>query len=33
MQRLGATVVDQPPGRLAGALADAYLTMKARGRL
>jgi len=33
MQRLGATVVDQPPGKLAGALADAYLTMKARGRL
>ncbi len=31
--RLGATVVDAPPGRLPAALADAYLTLKARGRL
>jgi uncharacterized protein (DUF58 family) len=31
--RLGATVVDAPPDRLPAALADAYLTLKARGRL
>ena len=33
LTRLGATVVDAPPGRLAPALADAYLALKARGRL
>jgi len=33
LTRLGATVVDAPPGRLPAALADAYLTLKARGRL
>jgi uncharacterized protein (DUF58 family) len=33
LARLGATVVDAPPGRLPAALADAYLTLKARGRL
>lgn len=30
---LGVTVVDRPPGELAGALADQYLTIKSRGRL
>lgn len=30
---LGVTVVDEPPGELAGALADQYLTIKSRGRL
>jgi uncharacterized protein (DUF58 family) len=30
---LGATVADAPPGRIAPALADAYLSLKARGRL
>lgn len=29
----GAIVVDAPPGKLAGALADAYLEVKATGRL
>lgn len=29
----GVTVVDEPPGRLAPALADAYLSLKATGRL
>ncbi|MGH8884971.1 MAG: DUF58 domain-containing protein [Egibacteraceae bacterium] len=29
----GAVVVDAPPGKLAGALADAYLDVKATGRL
>ena len=29
----GATVVDAPPGRLAAELADAYLRVKAAGRL
>jgi uncharacterized protein (DUF58 family) len=33
LARLGATVVDAPPDRLPAALADAYLTLKARGRL
>jgi uncharacterized protein (DUF58 family) len=33
LTRLGATVVDAPPGQLAPALADAYLTLKGRGRL
>jgi uncharacterized protein (DUF58 family) len=31
--RLGATVVDAPPERLPAALADAYLALKASGRL
>ncbi|MGH8910765.1 MAG: DUF58 domain-containing protein, partial [Egibacteraceae bacterium] len=29
----GALVIDAPPGKLAGALADAYLDVKATGRL
>jgi uncharacterized protein (DUF58 family) len=33
LRGLGATVVDAPPGRLAPALADAYLKAKATGRL
>ena len=33
LRGLGATVVDEPPGKLAGALADAYLRVKATGRL
>ncbi len=33
LRRLGATVVDAPPGALAPALADAYLKVKATGRL
>ena len=33
LNRLGATVVDAPPGQLAPSLADAYLALKARGRL
>jgi hypothetical protein len=33
LARLGATVVDAAPDRLPAALADAYLTLKARGRL
>ena len=33
LRGLGATVVDAPPGRLAPQLADAYLHLKARGRL
>ena len=33
LRGLGAVVVDAPPGRLAGQLADAYLEIKARGRL
>jgi uncharacterized protein (DUF58 family) len=33
LQGLGATVVDAPPGRLAPLLADAYLKVKAVGRL
>ena len=33
LRGLGATVVDQPPGRLAPDLADAYLRVKATGRL
>src|SRR5439155_5199934 len=33
LRGLGATVVDEPPGRLAPALADAYLRVKATGRL
>ena len=33
LQGLGATVVDAAPGRLAPQLADAYLKVKATGRL
>lgn len=33
LNRLGATVVDAPPDRLPATLADAYLTLKGRGRL
>jgi uncharacterized protein (DUF58 family) len=33
MRRRGVTVVDEPPGRLAARLADAYLDVKATGRL
>lgn len=33
LRRMGITVVDAPPGRLAPALADAYLKVKATGRL
>jgi len=33
LRRRGAHVVDAPPGRLPGALADAYLELKAAGRL
>ncbi|MGE3621142.1 MAG: DUF58 domain-containing protein [Acidimicrobiia bacterium] len=33
LRALGATVVDSPPGRLAPQLADAYLDLKAVGRL
>lgn len=33
LARLGAAVVDRPPGLLAGAVADAYLSAKAYGRL
>ena len=33
LRGVGATVVDAPPGALAGRLADAYLDVKATGRL
>jgi len=33
LRGLGVTVVDEPPGRVAPALADAYLKVKATGRL
>jgi uncharacterized protein (DUF58 family) len=33
LQRRGAQVVDAPPERLPPALADAYLELKAAGRL
>ncbi|MBI4260271.1 MAG: DUF58 domain-containing protein [Actinobacteria bacterium] len=33
LRSVGVDVVDRPPGRLAGALADRYLRMKAYGRL
>lgn len=33
LRGLGATVVDAPPGKLASQLADAYLRVKATGRL
>lgn len=33
LRALGAVVVDEPPGRLAPRLADAYLRVKATGRL
>ena len=33
LRGLGAVVVDAPPGRLAADLADAYLKVKATGRL
>lgn len=33
LRALGAVVVDEPPGRLAPGLADAYLKVKATGRL
>jgi uncharacterized protein (DUF58 family) len=33
LARIGATVVDAPPGKLPPALADAYLSLKSSGRL
>jgi len=33
LRGMGATVVDAPPGKLAPALTDAYLKVKATGRL
>jgi uncharacterized protein (DUF58 family) len=33
LQRLGAQVIDAPPSRLPASLADAYLSLKAAGRL
>lgn len=33
LRAAGAGVVDEPPGRLAGAIADAYVARKQRGRL
>jgi uncharacterized protein (DUF58 family) len=33
LRGLGATVIDAPPGELAAQLADAYLKLKATGRL
>lgn len=33
LSAMGVTVVDRPPADLAGALADQYLTIKARGKL
>jgi uncharacterized protein (DUF58 family) len=33
LRGMGVTVVDAPPGALAGRLADAYLEVKATGRL
>jgi len=33
LQKMGVAVVDRPPGKLAGALADHYLRIKAYGRL
>ena len=33
IRRLGALVVDEPPGDVAPAVADAYLSLKAQGRL
>jgi uncharacterized protein (DUF58 family) len=33
LRGLGATIVDAPPGKLAAQLADAYLKVKATGRL
>lgn len=33
LRGLGAIVIDAPPGKLAGRLADAYLEIKARGQL
>jgi uncharacterized protein (DUF58 family) len=33
LTRLGVTVLDAPPAALAPALADAYLALKAAGRL
>ena len=33
LRSVGATVIDAAPGRLAGALADVYLDLKAAGRL
>lgn len=33
LRAMGAVVVDQPPGRVAGALADSYLRAKTFGRL
>jgi uncharacterized protein (DUF58 family) len=33
LTRLGATVADAPPERIAAALADAYLSLKSQGRL
>lgn len=33
LRRMGVRVIDQPPGRLAGQIADSYLRIKAFGRL
>jgi uncharacterized protein (DUF58 family) len=33
LRRMGVRVIDQPPGRLAGQIADTYLRIKAFGRL
>ncbi len=33
LRQMGAVVVDEPPGKLAARLADAYLDVKATGRL
>jgi uncharacterized protein (DUF58 family) len=33
LHRRGARVIDEPPGRLPAVLADAYLDLKASGRL
>ncbi|HTN99642.1 MAG TPA: hypothetical protein VL068_03105, partial [Microthrixaceae bacterium] len=33
LRGMGATVIDVAPGRLASELADAYLLVKAKGRL
>ncbi len=33
LQKMGVAVLDRPPGKLAGALADHYLRIKAYGRL
>ena len=33
LRRMGARVIDRPPGKLAGELADQYLSIKAFGQL